>query len=117
MRTTKYQLLVIISFAFLLPSIMTSANAQNMGGGSEPLTKEQQDYCIKYEISPCTQNNILAKEKVLSAPSNQYWDSPVDAPIPIDWSIVGIVIVAVVAVVAVAVVAIKVKRPATTPQN
>jgi len=96
---------------------MGSANAQYMGEGNEPLTKEQQDFCIKYEISSCTQNNILAKERVLSAPSIQNGDSPVDAPIPIDWSTVGIVIVAVVAVVAVAMVAIKVKRPATTPQN
>jgi hypothetical protein len=46
------------------------AFAQYFGSGSEPLTKEQLDFCAQYSIDPCTQNNILAKERLLGAQSH-----------------------------------------------
>jgi len=124
----------------VIPSMVASSSAQYYGGGSESVTKEQQDFCIKYEIDPCTEVNILAKERVLSAQNTQYGNipegsgspgGPTNTPsqtigeatvtdngyhppqIPMDWSTIGIVIVSIVAVVAVSVVAIKIKRPAT----
>jgi len=139
-KTAKYQLLGILSVMFFLPSTVTFAYAQYYGGGSESITNEQRDFCIKYEIDPCTEENILAKERVLTIQNTQSGTSPegsatppltnipsstiggptitdsgidTQTQIPVDWSIIGIVIVAVVAVVAVAVVAIRIKRPAT----
>jgi hypothetical protein len=46
------------------------AFAQYFGGSSEPLTKEQLDFCAQYNIEPCSQNNILAKERLLGAQAN-----------------------------------------------
>ena len=46
------------------------AFAQYFGGGSEELTQEQLDKCDQYGISPCTQNNILAKDRLLAAQAN-----------------------------------------------
>jgi hypothetical protein len=46
------------------------AFAQYFGGGSEQLTQEQLDKCEQYGISPCTQNGILAKERLLNAQAN-----------------------------------------------
>jgi hypothetical protein len=46
------------------------AFAQYFGGGSEPLTKEQLDKCTQYKIDPCTQNNIIAKERLINAQNN-----------------------------------------------
>jgi hypothetical protein len=100
----------------------SSAYAQNFGGGSEPLTQKQQDFCAKYDVNPCTQNNILAKERVTTQPNTMIDNAPQGSNIPgsasssVDWSTMGIVIVAVIAIVAAVVVAIKVKRPAQTEQ-
>jgi hypothetical protein len=44
--------------------------AQYFGGGSEPLTQEQLDKCAQYQITPCTQNSILAKERLIQAQAN-----------------------------------------------
>jgi len=46
------------------------AFAQYFGGDSAPLTQEQLDKCVQYDISPCTQNNILAKERLIAAQQN-----------------------------------------------
>ncbi len=58
------------------------AFAQYFGGGGEPLTKEQLDFCAKYQVEPCTQNNILAKERVLGAQSTTYGDNPYGSGTP-----------------------------------
>lgn len=46
------------------------AFAQYFGGDSDPLTQEQLDKCAQYQISPCTQNGILAKERLINAQQN-----------------------------------------------
>ena len=46
------------------------AFAQYFGGDSAPLTQEQLDKCEQYGISPCTQNGILAKERLIGAQNN-----------------------------------------------
>jgi len=46
------------------------AFAQYFGGDSAPLTQEQLDYCEQHSINPCTQNNILAKDRLLAAQAN-----------------------------------------------
>lgn len=46
------------------------AFAQYFGGDSAPLTQEQLAKCEQYDISPCTQNNILAKDRLLAAQAN-----------------------------------------------
>ena len=47
-----------------------SAFAQYFGGDSNPLTKEMIDKCAQYNINPCTQNNLLAKDRLLGAQAN-----------------------------------------------
>lgn len=46
------------------------AFAQYFGGDSASLTQEQLDFCEQYSITPCTQSNILAKERLLDAQAN-----------------------------------------------
>lgn len=48
------------------------AFAQYVGGGGEgaPLTEEQLAFCEQYQIHPCTENNILAKQRLLNAQAN-----------------------------------------------
>lgn len=46
------------------------AFAQYFGGGGEPITQEMVDKCNQYGIVPCTQNGILAKERLLQAQAN-----------------------------------------------
>ena len=46
------------------------ASAQYFGGGGEPITQEMIDKCDQYGIVPCTQNGILAKERLLQAQAN-----------------------------------------------
>jgi len=46
------------------------AFAQYFGGDSAPLTQEQLDKCEQYDILPCTQNGILAKERLIAAQQN-----------------------------------------------
>ena len=46
------------------------AFAQYFGGDSAALTQEQLDKCEQYGISPCTQNGILAKERLIGAQQN-----------------------------------------------
>ena len=46
------------------------AFAQYFGGDSAPLTQDQLDYCEQHSINPCTQNNILAKDRLLAAQAN-----------------------------------------------
>jgi hypothetical protein len=58
------------------------ASAQYFGGGSEPLTQDQKDFCVKYEVNPCTQNNILAKERVLGAQTTTYGNAPAGSGTP-----------------------------------
>lgn len=70
------------------------AFAQYFGGGAEPLTQEQLDYCAQYEITPCTQNNILAKERVLGAQNTQYGNNPEGSGTPYlkgleTWGVIG----------------------------
>ena len=75
----KPTLMALGIMAALFASAVAStpqASAQYFGGGSEPLTKEQQDFCAKYAVDPCTQNNILAKERVLGAQSTTYGNNP-----------------------------------------
>jgi hypothetical protein len=127
MLTTTLLTFGVALTAFLVTAI-PSAHAQYFGGESGALTKEQLAFCEQYGINPCTQNNILAKERLLGAQNNPSGsETPmlstlgeptitengnnVSSQIPMDWSIIGIVIVAVVAVVAVAIVAIKIKHP------
>lgn len=40
------------------------------GTGGEPLTQEMLDKCEQYGIVPCTQNGILAKERLIGAQNN-----------------------------------------------
>jgi hypothetical protein len=58
------------------------ASAQYFGGGGEPLTKDQLDFCAKNAVNPCTQNNILAKERVLGAQSTTYGNAPAGSGTP-----------------------------------
>ena len=46
------------------------AFAQYFGGDSAPLTQDQLDKCAQYGINPCTQNGILAKERLTAAQQN-----------------------------------------------
>ena len=46
------------------------AYAQYFGGDSAALTQEQLDKCEQYGIVPCTQNGILAKERLIAAQGN-----------------------------------------------
>ncbi|HEX2014645.1 MAG TPA: hypothetical protein VLA68_05395 [Nitrososphaera sp.] len=46
------------------------AFGQYFGGDSAPLTEEQLAKCEQYDIEPCTQNNILAKERLIAAQNN-----------------------------------------------
>jgi len=46
------------------------AFAQYFGGDSAPLTQDQLEFCEQHSINPCTQNNILAKERLLQAQAN-----------------------------------------------
>ncbi|HXV46684.1 MAG TPA: hypothetical protein VD736_08435 [Nitrososphaera sp.] len=46
------------------------AFAQYFGGDSGNLSEEQLAFCEQYNINPCTQNNILAKERLLGAQAN-----------------------------------------------
>ena len=46
------------------------AFAQYFGGDSGTLSEEQLAFCEQYGINPCTQNNILAKERLLGAQAN-----------------------------------------------
>ena len=46
------------------------AFAQYFGGDSAALTQEQLDKCEQYDITPCTQNSILAKERLIGAQQN-----------------------------------------------
>jgi hypothetical protein len=46
------------------------AFAQYFGGDSAALTQEQLDKCEQYGIVPCTQNGILAKERLIGAQQN-----------------------------------------------
>jgi hypothetical protein len=38
------------------------ASAQYFGGGGEPLTKDQLDFCAKNAVNPCTQNKARPTE-------------------------------------------------------
>ena len=76
-----------------------SAYAQYFGDEIEPLTQEQKDYCEQHQIDPCTQNNILAKEKLFQLAVRK----------PFDWITLGIVIGSIVAIVGVVVVVVAVK--------
>lgn len=68
----KPTLMALAAMAALAVAVSTpiAANAQYFGGGGEALTQEQLDYCEQYSINPCTQNNILAKERLLAAQAN-----------------------------------------------
>lgn len=46
------------------------AFAQYFGGDSAALTQDQLDKCATYNINPCTQNGILAKERLIAAQQN-----------------------------------------------
>ncbi len=46
------------------------AFAQYFGGDSAPLTQDQLEFCEQHSINPCTQNNILAKDRLLQAQAN-----------------------------------------------
>ena len=70
------------------------AFAQYFGGGGEPLTQAQLDFCEKYQVAPCTQNGILAKERVLGAQSTQYGNNPEGSGTPYftgleTWGVIG----------------------------
>ncbi|MGI0024826.1 MAG: hypothetical protein ACREA4_06735 [Nitrososphaera sp.] len=63
--------IVAALFAVLATGYVPQAFAQYPGGGgSEPLTQQQQDFCKQYDIDPCTQELILAKERLLAAQAN-----------------------------------------------
>jgi len=55
---------------------LNNAYAQYFGGGDEPLTQDQIKFCQDNGVDPCTQNNILAKEKVLHAQTTTYGGVP-----------------------------------------
>lgn len=40
------------------------------GGQGSPLTQQQLDFCEQYQIQPCTENTIIAKERLLNANAN-----------------------------------------------
>ena len=58
------------------------AFAQYFGGDSGSLSQEQLAFCEQYKIDPCTQNNILAKERVLGAQTTQYGNNPAGSGTP-----------------------------------
>lgn len=60
---------LIILFIVSIASVNSNsiAFAQYYGGGEEPLTQEELDKCQQYEITPCTRNAILAKERLIEA--------------------------------------------------
>jgi hypothetical protein len=109
------KMLVLSGFALVTMCILldstTFAHAQAPHSeGGEPLTQDQKDYCTKYHIDPCTQNNILAKERInIGGPGTQ--GTPANQPLqPTDWLIIGIGIGSIIAMVAVGIVVIKMKR-------
>lgn len=57
-------------FSVLGVGFTPQAFAQYMGGGGEPITQEMLDKCEQYGIVPCTQNGILAKERLIQAQAN-----------------------------------------------
>ncbi len=63
-------------FAAVAVGSTPQAFAQYFGGGSEPLTQDQIQFCKDNGVDPCTQNNILAKERVLHAQSTTYGNAP-----------------------------------------
>ena len=70
------------------------AYGQYFGGGGEKLTQQQLDYCKQYQINPCTQTNILAKERVLGAQTTQYGNNPEGSGTPYlkgveTWAVIG----------------------------
>jgi hypothetical protein len=55
------------SSAVSLLAVGNTASAQHFGGDSATLTQEQLDKCEEYGINPCTQNGIVAKERLMAA--------------------------------------------------
>jgi hypothetical protein len=73
---------------------ISQAFGQYFGGGGEPLTQAQLDFCVQYNINPCTQNNILAKERVLAAENTAYGNNPEGSGTPYlkgieTWGVIG----------------------------
>jgi hypothetical protein len=70
----KPALMALGTLAAVLAAVGTAsmppAFAQYLGGDSAPLTQEQLDKCEQYQIYPCTQNQILAKERLIAAQGN-----------------------------------------------
>jgi hypothetical protein len=61
-------LCVIAGFsAMSLLAVGNTASAQYFEDGSEAPTQEQLNKCEEYGINPCTQNGILAKERLMAA--------------------------------------------------
>lgn len=98
---------------FLTSATLVYAQAPHSEGG-DSLTQDQLDYCAKYHIDPCTNNNILAKERVdIGGPGTH--GIPANQPLqPTDWLMVGIGTGATSALVAVGIFVIKMKREART---
>ena len=68
--------IAVLFAAALAVGSTPQAFAQYFGGGSEPLTQDQIKFCQDNGVDPCTQNNILAKEKVLHAQTTTYGNAP-----------------------------------------
>ena len=62
--------LVATLFAAVGIASTPQAFAQYFGGDSAALTEDQLAFCEQYGITPCTQNNILAKGRLLGAQAN-----------------------------------------------
>jgi hypothetical protein len=78
---TRVSLLLVVTAAIGLISISAQkqfASAQYGGGGGEgaPLSEEQLAFCEQHQIQPCTETNILAKQRLLDTQNTQYGNAP-----------------------------------------
>lgn len=101
--------LVILGFLFVS---MTSAYAETYSQGGDRLTQEQKDYCANYQIDPCTQDNILAKQRIVSPSVGDNGITANQGLQPNDWLFLGIGIGSVIAATVVGIVTLKMKRTA-----
>jgi hypothetical protein len=93
---------------------ITPAFAQYYSQGSDPLTPDQIKFCQQNNIDPCTQNNILAKERVYTGgPGTRQTTEQVNPLSPINMLFLEIGIVSLIGAIAVAFVAKTVRRPST----
>jgi hypothetical protein len=97
--------------SFLTLSISTVYAQYYPLDNGEQVSTEQRIFCVQNEIYPCTQNNILAKQRVATNGPDYQQDPASPQSQMMIWLFLGVIIVAVISVAAMAIVVIKIKRP------